>query len=184
MSYILDALRKAERSRQPYHAPKQRWLLASMNHEQSPISTGYRVGLLIALLTNGVVLSGLLLHQAGLIAWPPHGDDAVAHVIPLNPPPGATGQRLVLADEPLAVSEPVMLSQLPAGLRQRFAGLNLDVHVYGERNEQRFVVINSQRYRAGDWLAEGPLLEAIVPEGVILSYGDSRFRLASSLAID
>ena len=180
MSYILEALRKAERSRQPYHDPKQRWLLDSINHAPPSPRTWHRVGIVIALLTNGLVLGGLLLHQTGLTTWSPHGtpDDNATRVTPLNPPQELPGNRLVLANEPLAVSEPVTLNQLPAGLRQRFAGLNLDVHVYGERSEQRFVLINSRHYRAGDWLAEGPLLEAIVPEGVILSYGDSRFRLS------
>ncbi len=182
MSYILDALRKAERSRQQHHDPKQQVLLASMNHEQPSITIWRHGGVFAALLANGLLLGVLILNQTGLIAWLPHGTgtghDAAASAAPLNPLQEQTGSRLVLADEPLAVNQPVTLSQLPSGLRQRFAGLNLDLHVYGERSEQRFVLINSQRYRAGDWLAEGPLLEAIVPEGVILSYGDSRFRLS------
>ncbi len=179
MSYILEALKKAERSRQPYHDPKQRWLLGTTSHAPTESNAGYRIGLLIALLANGIILGGLLLHQTGLMIWPPHTDDTATQVTPLTVRQDATSQRLVLADQPLAISEPVAINQLPTELRQRFSALNLDVHVYGERSEQRFVVINAQRYRVGDWLAEGPLLEAIVPQGVILSYGDARFWLDS-----
>jgi general secretion pathway protein B len=56
-------------------------------------------------------------------------------------------------------------------------GLKLDVHVYAERAEERFVLINLQKYREGDQLSEGPTLEVVTPEGVIMSYQGERFRV-------
>lgn len=56
--------------------------------------------------------------------------------------------------------------------------LNLDLHVYSNTPANRFVVINSHRYREGDRLAEGPLLESITADGVILDSNGLRFTLA------
>jgi len=55
--------------------------------------------------------------------------------------------------------------------------LRLDLHVYSERSQERFVMINMHRLREGDSLGEGGRLEAITPEGALVSYGGSRFLL-------
>lgn len=54
-------------------------------------------------------------------------------------------------------------------------GLRLDVHVYAEAPADRFVLINLQKYHEGEQLQEGPVLDAITPEGVVLSYRGERF---------
>lgn len=56
--------------------------------------------------------------------------------------------------------------------------LNLDLHVYSDNPANRFVVINSHRYREGDKLAEGPVVESITADGVILDSQGLRFTLA------
>ncbi len=63
-----------------------------------------------------------------------------------------------------------LFAQLPDSLR-------LDVHVYAKNPAERFVLVNLQKYREGETLREGPLLEAITPEGVILSFRGQRFRM-------
>jgi general secretion pathway protein B len=55
--------------------------------------------------------------------------------------------------------------------------LRLDLHVYSERPQERFVMINMHKLREGEALAEGVRVEAITPEGALLSYGGSRFLL-------
>jgi hypothetical protein len=40
------------------------------------------------------------------------------------------------------------------------------------------VVINGRRYREGDSLEEGPVLEAVIADGAILRQGGQRFRLS------
>jgi general secretion pathway protein B len=57
--------------------------------------------------------------------------------------------------------------------------LRLDLHVYAERPEERFVMINMKKLREGDSLPEGVRVESIMPEGVILSYSGSRFMMPS-----
>lgn len=178
MSYILDALKKAERSRQQ-QPTSDRSLLDRVTTEQAPPpASRWRVLLAVLLLLNGLVLGGLLLSHEWLLE--PQGTTTESDRIAMpTVQPANTERRLILPDDPLEVVEPIALSALPPALRQRFGGLNLDLHVYGERPEQRFVLINSRRYRTGDWLSEGPLLEAIIPEGVILSYENARFRLSA-----
>jgi len=55
--------------------------------------------------------------------------------------------------------------------------LHLDVHVFSTDKTGRFVFINMKKYREGDRLREGPLLESILPDGVILQYSGQRFTL-------
>lgn len=56
--------------------------------------------------------------------------------------------------------------------------LNMDVHVYNDQPGKRFVLINSRRYREGEKLSEGPVVEAITQKGAILRYQGERFLLS------
>ena len=58
--------------------------------------------------------------------------------------------------------------------------LRLDLHVYAARPEDRFVMINMKKLREGDSLPEGVRVEAITPEGAVLSYSGSRFLLPNN----
>jgi general secretion pathway protein B len=57
------------------------------------------------------------------------------------------------------------------------ADLHLDVHVYATKPSERFVYINMRKYREGATLAEGPVLESIRRDGVVLNYQGLRFVL-------
>lgn len=176
MSYILDALKKAERARQQQQTDRSLLDRVITSTPAQPVPR-WRGPLTLVLLVNALVLGWLLLPYDSLFQRRPAADSSAAPAMTAEPV--ESDRRLLLPDDPLEVLEPVTLNELPPTLRERFATLNLDLHVYGDRPEQRFVLINSQRYRTGDWLTEGPLLEAIVPEGVILSYRDARFRLSA-----
>lgn len=68
--------------------------------------------------------------------------------------------------------------QIPANLFQQLsAGLRLDVHVFADLAENRFVLLNMRKYYEGQRLQEGPVLDEITPEGVILSFRGQRFRV-------
>jgi general secretion pathway protein B len=56
--------------------------------------------------------------------------------------------------------------------------LNLDLHVYSEESAGRFVVISSRKYKEGGQLTEGPTVESITRDGVILAYQGQRFTLS------
>jgi general secretion pathway protein B len=55
--------------------------------------------------------------------------------------------------------------------------LHLDVHVFATKPAERFVYINMRKYREGNTIAEGPLLERIRRDGVVLDYRGLRFLL-------
>jgi general secretion pathway protein B len=60
---------------------------------------------------------------------------------------------------------------------QALAELHLDVHVYATRPADRFVFINMRKYKEGNTLQEGPVLEKIRRDGVVLNYQGLRFVL-------
>jgi len=94
------------------------------------------------------------------------GPPAVAAMPPPRPAEGTgtpSGSSMPSADELAG-----------AGVPQ----LNLDLHVYTTRPAERLVFINSHKYREGDTLAEGPVVQQITPRGVVLEYGGRSYLLA------
>jgi len=67
--------------------------------------------------------------------------------------------------------------ELPSSVRKNLPLVNMDIHVYSELPGDRFVLINLIKYREGDILEEGPLLEQITLEGMVLSHQGERFRI-------
>jgi general secretion pathway protein B len=59
------------------------------------------------------------------------------------------------------------------------AALHLDLHVYATQPQQRFIFVNSRKYKEGDTLAEGPVVEQITPDGAVLNFQGSRFKLSN-----
>jgi general secretion pathway protein B len=59
------------------------------------------------------------------------------------------------------------------------AALHLDLHVYVTQPQQRFIFVNSRKYKEGDTLAEGPVVEQITPDGAVLNFRGSRFKLSN-----
>jgi general secretion pathway protein B len=60
---------------------------------------------------------------------------------------------------------------------QALPELHLDVHVYATKPADRFVYINMRKYHEGTTLPEGPVIERIRRDGVVLSYRGLRFML-------
>lgn len=69
------------------------------------------------------------------------------------------------------------LGDLPAEWRSRIPALEVNVHAYAASREERMVFINMKRYGEGDRLVEGPIIDAITPDGVVLVHEQRRFRL-------
>lgn len=55
--------------------------------------------------------------------------------------------------------------------------LHLDLHVYAKNPKDRFVMINMHKLVEGDSLPDGVHVDAIRPDGVVLSYHGTRFLL-------
>ncbi len=89
------------------------------------------------------------------------------------------------AEEPPAapsriIADPALptLDQLLGAGTLDLPALNLDLLVYNDSPSVRFAVINGRKYREGAQLTEGPALESITPEGVILASRGQRFTLS------
>lgn len=60
---------------------------------------------------------------------------------------------------------------------QALPEMHLDVHVYATKPAERFVYINMRKYREGAILQEGPTVERIRRDGVVLNFQGLRFIL-------
>ena len=67
--------------------------------------------------------------------------------------------------------------ELPQEFRNRLDLPRLDVHVYSEEPRRRFILVNQEKYREGERLASGLVLEEILPDGMVMSYQGERFRV-------
>ena len=55
--------------------------------------------------------------------------------------------------------------------------LHLDIHVYSQAPDERFVFINMSKYREQSRLADGPLVKEIRTDGVVLEHRGHSFLL-------
>jgi len=112
-----------------------------------------------------------------------------------NPPPSAGpsdapqargAPRPVRHADPLLTDQdakPENLESLPSMSEINLTGaqalpeLHLDVHVYATTTAERFVYINMRKYHEGAKLQEGPTVERIRRDGVVLNYDGLRFLL-------
>jgi general secretion pathway protein B len=109
-------------------------------------------------------------HAPALPANHPIGGTAPSHAArPVDP--------VLTADDDKSDQEvlPSMSEINLAG--QNLPDLHLDVHVYATKPAERFVYINMRKYREGAALEEGPTVERIRRDGVVLSYNGLRFVL-------
>lgn len=238
MSYILDALRKAERERHLGQAPNLS--AAPLLDEPRPwrVSPWLGAGLGLGLGLSGALLAVWLNRPAPPVAALPAAPmtpsppviaavppapvtqpvaapeapraaprPVVKPTAPASPPPRREPAAKVVAPEPprpapaparperrepparqpvtpgvvtiAPTSEPIPpLDTLPASARRGLPTLNLDIHIYSPDPQQRFVVINGRRYREGERLGEGLVLETVTGDGAILRQGNQRFRLS------
>lgn len=113
------------------------------------------------------------LRRGGSVVYAPvtEASDSPSSPPPVEPELGAgaapaatpTGAGLPGADEMVARGMPE---------------LHLDLHVYSSVPKQRFIFVNSRKYGEGATLQEGPVVEAITPDGAVLSFRGSRFKLS------
>jgi len=81
----------------------------------------------------------------------------------------------------VAASEPMQTVLLPTIHELRANGslalpdLHVDIHVYSEVPKDRFVFINMTKHNEGSRLAEGPLVEEITTDGVVLNQNGTLF---------
>lgn len=78
-----------------------------------------------------------------------------------------------------AQSDPEVLPTLNdlAATGTNLPELHLDIHVHSPKAGERFVFVNMRKYQEGETLKEGPQVERITTEGVILNQRGLRFLL-------
>ena len=98
-------------------------------------------------------------------------------VQPLNPAQ-AFGPQLRVNPPPPEKNEVLpTLAEINLSGNRGIPELHLDIHVYAAKPAERFVFINNQKYKEGKTLTEGPTIERITRDGVVLSYQSLRFFL-------
>lgn len=203
MSFILDALKKSETDRQQRSSAEFSAVPTSSGNPRVP---GWLWALGVLLAINLVVLIGLLFrpetssvnlpsiplaeNRSPTIGEPSFAEqvaDAKQNMPPPNVPAAAIPEnaRPAMSAAPAVVSSeaPRNTALLPTIHTVRANGtvelpdLHLDIHVYSDVPEDRFVFINMSKQREKSQLAEGPTVEEIIPEGVVLEYRGTSFLL-------
>lgn len=181
MSYILDALRKAEHDRRNGQQADLRSL--------QPHGIGTKknkIPMIAALLTMNILLlaGGFAFYRQQITSSPvavaPPKQVPVKTVHVHHYSRNNTEQKPLLVDDiPLPdvpPPSPISSNGLNVSADQP---LDLAIHVYSKDPRKRFVQINNRRYREGDRINDRLLVEAILPNGVRLNYqGNIRFLAA------
>jgi hypothetical protein len=106
-----------------------------------------------------------------VVAVPKRGGHVVYQTLPeADPQPEAAAAEAAPAASGLPMADEV---NARAGLAEQ----RLELHVYSNRPQERFVFINSHKYREGDTTPEGATILQITPDGVVMSANGSRFLL-------
>ena len=203
MSFILDALKKSETDRQQRGSAEFAGIPTSAGRREGPPAWLWVIGVL--LLINLAVLIGLWLRPDDVATKAAPTDIIAAEAAPTEAAPTeaedfasrveAARQDAPLQDEPRVEESsqepptsrvtigPSTALTLPTYQEVQARGLintsplHVDIHVYSEIADDRFVFVNMAKQTEGSRLREGPLVEEIVPEGVILEMDGTRFLL-------
>jgi general secretion pathway protein B len=122
------------------------------------------------------------------IPLPPSDESAPskgAAALPASPVAQRAAPRAIHRPDPVLVDEDAKddnevlpsINEMNLTGSQALAELHLDVHVYATKPADRFVYINMRKYHEGNTLQEGPVLERIRRDGVVLNYQGLRFLL-------
>lgn len=196
MSLILDALRRSEAERRRGQVPT---LLDGSSSPRARIRSLWPVAL--GGLLGGLLLAGglawwlrplpmpvtMALPQAPVASEPTAPLVLAAAPAPAAPPrsAAAAGATAIATPKPIAAAalpsasgapgsavDDLPISDLPPSQRAALPPLRLSMHVYAEDPAQRFVIIDGQRLRQGDALADGLHLLEVRREGLRLRWQD------------
>jgi general secretion pathway protein B len=107
--------------------------------------------------------------------------EPVTQIPPPAPVPTSSPMQTMapLAEEPadsLSLDAP-RWDDLPANVRSGLPAPRIDVHVFAREPARRFVLINLRKHKEGDVLDEGATIDAILADGIVLSYQGQRYRV-------
>ncbi len=200
MSFILDALRKSEHQRQKNTAPGiADNVVKPTQKKRSP----WLMLAVILLAVNGVLVVTLWLRsesaeqEVAAQQASPQTRQAPARMSNRQPANNQTipqtqantpGSSPAVAPTkaPPRTSQALQVqnatsSNLPSLETLQLQGvftlppMRVDIHVYSDVPAERFVFINMKKSREGSQLNEGPTVDSITPEGVIMTWQGRRF---------
>jgi general secretion pathway protein B len=193
MSYILDALKRAERDRHLAHVPTLATVHASARptHPRWPWVGGG------VLLVNAIVV--MLLLRSGPVAGPtgttslsspaaaPPPADVQQSVQPtatesrLSTEPRASRSQSAQSTAPLPTPMPrdaAAPRAAPTAPQSTLAALKLEMVVNADDPAKRAVYISGRRYVTGQSLEHGATVESIAPDAVVLRWAGQRYLLS------
>ncbi|MBT9499861.1 MAG: general secretion pathway protein GspB [Burkholderiaceae bacterium] len=202
MSYILDALRRAESERERGTVPTLSANPAAADLADDGVAVRRArpwvwAGLLLLLAVLGAVAAHWLT-RGDAVPPAPALSVQTPTVVPAPPPPDV--QAAVVAPAPVeakpapetkprapprppapaaAFERPLpMASGLPEDLRRQLPPLVAGGAMYSESAAHRILIINGQLFREGDKIAPELVLEQIKHRGAVLSFKGQRFRIS------
>ena len=204
MSLILDALKKSENERQQQSSAEFS-NVPTGSTEPNPLRWLWMLGFLLAI--NFAILLGILLktsssddEEAVEVAAEPaaaiapattsnfeeqvavaidnRAAEATAPAPQIQEPPATTAPEPAPTSTSRVVEAPVpTIDELRLQGTLQIAQLHLDIHVYSEVPEERFVFINMNKHREGAQTPEGPVVREIRTDGVLLEHQGRVFLL-------
>jgi general secretion pathway protein B len=106
-----------------------------------------------------------------------------AETVVNQPQPAATTPAPVFVPPPAPAPVPAKASGVPwwndlsLEFRSGFTLPHIDVHVYSDDPGRRFILVDLQKFREGETLDNGAVLEEILPDSIQLFYQGTRFRM-------
>ncbi|TDP72838.1 general secretion pathway protein GspB [Roseateles toxinivorans] len=208
MSYILDALRRAESERERGTVPTLSANPAAADLADDDVAVR-RVrpwvwaGMLLLLAVLGAAAAHRLM-RGDAVPPPtppsPPAQPAQTQTVAAAPPPPPAAQAAAVAPPPVeaipapetkprapsrppapaaAAERPLpMASGLPEDIRRQLPPLVAGGAMYSESAAHRILIVNGQLFREGDRIAPELVLEQIRHRGAVLSFKGQRFRIS------
>jgi general secretion pathway protein B len=195
MSYILDALRRAESERQRGQTPGLHAQPASAGPGPASRPRAWALGWVVLGLAVGLasaVALWLVRREAGssapaqpLVAAPAPAAPRASQPVPATPPAAAPLPLVVSLPATVAVAptpagsgnssaspapRPVPLQELTPEQRRELPALAVGGSIWSEAAANRFVIFNGQVVREGEVAAQGVVLERIEPRAALLRW--------------
>ena len=168
MSYLLDALNKAEQA-------KRNQKLPTLDPVQRiPRSPGTRKWILLSVSVLVLINIGGLWYFNLPVKIEPATISETELDIPIS--------TVITAREHVVIEEtgPVHISELPLDIQRQIPSLTFSSHIHSSTPSLRMVGINKRTYHEGDTIAQGLTLVSITEDGVVLAYLHYKFTVPLS----
>lgn len=200
MSYILEALRKAQAERARAAVPGVDAQPVPTIVAQSPVGREVWITAVLALLAVCALLlwlrpwtdagappaarapeppsAALAVPATPKTATAPEPAPAPAPAKPLRKLGETAPSEVAAAAVAPAPERIVLLQELPVQIQREIPTLAINGYIYASNPADRSVLINNRLRREGDALADGLVLEKLLPREMVLNYRGYRYRVS------